>query len=242
MYRERYMVHDDKGECCKDCNCPRRILNEGYSETSDLPQYQRMAALSATSDRDYASATSPFIPNPQTLSPTSIGYKVIDNPIQPLWGGAEGDEAVSSDEPTSDESSTESTSEFVSGDEEEMEGDKKKKHKKDKKKRKKKEEAEDKSPSDLEVDEETSDEQGRVSNFVVSSSINSSDLYRMQSRVFASETESYTSLTDEVNRALNRIHKRKLTRQDVHNGMFDTSEEEIMDLRRVSTRRNPKYA
>lgn len=114
---------------------------------------------------------------------------------------------------------------------------------------------EDEETEDLEVDDEEDVTEDGV--FLYQSDIDSSDLYRMQSRIFGSETDSdaeleglsETEYTDKVGRAIAQLQKTR--RYDNNNAtVFDTEEEEILgmgngdttdDLMRRPTRKNRKY-
>jgi len=130
-----------------------------------------------------------------------------------------------------------------------------KKKEKEKKKKEKKEEDDDtdetdEDTEDLEgIDEEAITEDGLI---LDGSDIHSSDLYRMQSRVFASETDDFaeeglsteSEYTDKVDKAVNMLKKR----QKQQSKLFDTEEKEILNLTSSTdefmkrpSKKNPKY-
>lgn len=257
--REKFAVHHNKPDhdCGPNCQCIEEIFEVSDKKTSIFSP----TSSEGTKTQTIFSATSSEPPVPaQTGGCPFCMRSTKDRMEGGVCSGLRNDNMVggennetSPDELTDSEdeideaySETSDMSDTMTSPEDDIEP------KTRKKKLENMEEEEEEDEEDIEgyedeilegIDDEEITEDGFI---LEQSDISSSDLYRMQSRIFRSNTESVRSkdeedeeTTEKVRRAMNQIDRR---------GMFDSEDRDILfnassseDFTRRPTRSNPKY-
>lgn len=206
------------------------IVCQGPGDINDLrrQQVERYAVHKEEPDHDCRAncpCIRPQVPH-DTFSPTSEEPKANTQvPNQPAPTGQVGGQKNDDDtlSPTSDDDTTTTTSET----------------KEKKKKNKKKDEDEnDEDIDDIEIDDEDEDTEDGF--MIEQSDINTSDLYKMQKRIFRSDTDTEDNYTDKVRDAMNTYNQRRK--------LFDSEDQDILGMNSTTddyikrpTNRNYKY-
>lgn len=217
---KRYVVHKKKPDHQCGANCP-------------CIQEKNRCLFSPVSTSIFDVEFSPAYTNNPNNSKPSQNIANINNKMQ---GGANMDDNLDN---LDDEDTLSSTSDISSTTEEPKKKDKNKK--KDKYDDNDDDDEIDDDIDDNDLDDEDIDDDLTEEGFIIEQSdINTSDLYKMQKRIFKSDTETEESYTEKVRNAMNTYNQRKK--------IFNTEDQDILGMNssteeytRKPTRKNSKY-